>query len=101
MHKSLLPLKSTLQGVSLCCSFLSVSGLALFAVEQLNSAGSFPLSKTVWWSRLTSVKMELCLHPLSSDKTSGPILHPLTPGLLCRQGTGPPTNAWIKSVLPK
>lgn len=61
MHKSLLPPKSTLQGVSLCWSFLSVSGLALFAVQQLNSAGSFPLSKTVWWSWLTSVKVGWCV----------------------------------------
>lgn len=44
---------------------------------------------------------EMCLHPLSSDKTSGRILHPLIPGLLCRQWTGPPTNAWIQSALSK
>lgn len=61
MHKSLLLSKSTFQGVSLCCSFLSVSGLALFAVEQLNSAGSFPVSKTVWWSWLSSGKGEGCV----------------------------------------
>lgn len=41
------------------------------------------------------------LHPLSSDKTSGPILYALIPGLLCRQWIGPPTNAWIKSALSK
>lgn len=74
---------------TLCCGTAELSRLLPLFLNNL------VVMALIWEGRV------LCLHPLSSDKTSGSILHPLIPGLLCRQWTGPPTNAWIKSALSK
>lgn len=101
MHKSLLPpvFPSRSQSV-LLFSFCLWPGTLCCRTAELSRLLS-PFQNSLVVMALIWEGVVMSLHPLSSDKTSGPILHPLIPGLLCRQWTEPPTNAWIKSVLPK